>query len=262
MKIAEYYPRRAFTLVELLVVVAVIAILAALLLPVLSAVQERARQTSCLNNLRQLQAGWCLYVSENNDSLPLNACQVSIYSPVWSTTNSWVAGDVTVSADLSLIRMGTIYPYVNSTEIYHCPSDRSVVDGTNTPRIRSYSMDWYLNGETDPQYISMYPASYFVGLVTKGKSILNPSKVFVFLDESQWTINDGDFGVYRAPIQQWEDVPSDRHSQGANLTFADGHCENWTWRASKQMQRLGSPVVNSDDERDLQRMQTAIPNAP
>jgi prepilin-type N-terminal cleavage/methylation domain-containing protein/prepilin-type processing-associated H-X9-DG protein len=262
VKIEEYYPRRAFTLVELLVVIAVIAILAAVLLPVLSAAQNRASQINCLNNLRQLQAGWCLYVGENNDSLPLNACEVSIYSPVWSTTNSWVVGDASVSADLSLIRMGSIYPYANSTEIYHCPSDHSVVNGTKTLRNRSYSMDWYLNGQTDPQYISIYPASYFVGLVARGKSILNPSQVFVFVDESEWTINDGVFGVYRAPIQQWEDVPSDRHSQGANLTFSDGHCEHWTWRESKQTQTLQSPVMNSDDEQDLQRLQAALPDVP
>jgi prepilin-type N-terminal cleavage/methylation domain-containing protein/prepilin-type processing-associated H-X9-DG protein len=262
VKIAEHELRYAFTLVEILVVIAVIAILAAILLPVLQAAQRRTSQISCLNNLRQLQTGWFMYVGENNDSLPLNADEVSIYSPTWSTTNSWVAGDATVSADLSLTRMGSIFPYVNSTEIYHCPSDHSVVDGTNTPRIRSYAMDWYLNGGTDPQYISVFPANMFIGVLTKGKSISDPSKIFVFTDESEWTINDGVFTVLRSPTQNWIDVPSDRHDQGANLSFSDGHCEHWTWRASKQVQRHESPVIDSADEQDLRQMQAAVPNAP
>jgi prepilin-type N-terminal cleavage/methylation domain-containing protein/prepilin-type processing-associated H-X9-DG protein len=255
-------PERAFSLVELLVVIAIIAILAALLLPVLSLAEKRGSQTSCLNNLRQLQVAWRMYMDECNDSLPLNDSVISTYSPHWSTTNSWVIGDASVSADSSLIRGGSIFPYINSTEIYHCPSDHSMVTNMNTLRIRSYSLDYFLNGELDTQYDQDLPDSSFDGLITKGNSLSNPSKVFAFADESEWTIGDGVFVVYRTPSETWEDVPSDRHSQGGNLSFADGHCEHWKWRASKQDQTVGSPVINDDDEQDLQRLQAAIPDAP
>jgi prepilin-type processing-associated H-X9-DG protein len=262
MNIPATHPRSAFTLVELLVIIAIIAILAALLLPVLSKTKLKSQQINCLNNQRQLQAGWLMYVHEQNDSLPLNAGEVAIYSPHASTTNSWVVGDVTVSADLSFIRQGSIFPYVSNPDVYHCPSDLSTVDNTNALRTRSYSMDYYLNGDIDPQYFHNLPPGAFVGLATRYSGISHPATVFVFLDENEKTINDGIFALFRDLDQIWRDAPSDRHSRGINLSFADGHCEHWRWRAPKQVEGGGEPVANDDDLQDLRRLQAALVNAP
>jgi prepilin-type N-terminal cleavage/methylation domain-containing protein/prepilin-type processing-associated H-X9-DG protein len=262
MDISATYSKRAFTLVELLVVMAIIAILAALLLPVLSKTKLKSQQIDCLNNQRQLQAGWLMYVHEQNDSLPFNAGEVAIYSPYASTTNSWVVGDATVSADLSFIRQGSIFPYVGDPAVYHCPSDLSTVNNTNALRTRSYSMDYYLNGDIDPQYFHNLPPGAFVGLATRYSGISHPSTVFVFLDENEKTINDGIFVLFRDLDQIWRDAPSDRHSQGMNLSFADGHCEHWRWRAPKQMQGGGEAVASPDDLQDLRQLQAALLNAP
>lgn len=62
--------KTAFTLVELLVVIAVIGILAALLLPVLASAKEKARRTQCLNNLKQFNLGLIMYGNDNHDQMP------------------------------------------------------------------------------------------------------------------------------------------------------------------------------------------------
>ena len=63
-----------------------------------------------------------------------------------------------------------------------------------------------------------------------------PSELFVFIDENENTIFDGQFGnVCNPPLpyyspNQWWDMPSNRHNQGANLSFADGHVDHWKWK--------------------------------
>jgi prepilin-type N-terminal cleavage/methylation domain-containing protein/prepilin-type processing-associated H-X9-DG protein len=139
-------PRRAFTLIELLVVIAIIAVLAGLLLPALSAAKARAQAIACLNNLRQLQLCWNMYVHDHDDHLPPNDF---VYTPEGSPISngvSWCPGITLFDTTTSNIESGLLFQYNRSTAIYHCPADRSRVrdlDGEELPmlRTRSYNMN-------------------------------------------------------------------------------------------------------------------------
>src|SRR5215469_324064 len=126
----------AFTLVELLVVIAIIAILAAILLPVLHAAQEKAKQTYCLNNMKQLQLAYSMYVNDNNDNLPLNfAAQQSVLN----TPGNWIQGQcnqaysTSGNADVAdyNIRTSALYPYNQQAKIYICPSVTRLIGPVN-----------------------------------------------------------------------------------------------------------------------------------
>lgn len=60
-----------------------------------------------------------------------------------------------------------------------------------------------------------------------------PAGLFVFIDENEVTLQDAQFGypTLTGWDGEWWDMPSNRHSQGANFSFADGHAEHWHWRA-------------------------------
>ena len=117
---------QGFTLIELLVVIAIIAILASLLLPALSNAKSKAHQISCMNNYRQLQFCWLMYIDDNNGHLPPNASVSGSSRGTWSATaQTWIKGNAFSDKTDQNIRVGVLYKYNDSVKIYKCPSDRS-----------------------------------------------------------------------------------------------------------------------------------------
>jgi len=100
----------AFTLIELLVVIAIIAILAAILFPVFATAREKARQTSCASNLKQLGIGLVQYCQDYDENLPFGT-----HPQLGNREQGWA---------------GEIYPYVKSTGVFACPDDQTVPDAT------------------------------------------------------------------------------------------------------------------------------------
>jgi prepilin-type N-terminal cleavage/methylation domain-containing protein/prepilin-type processing-associated H-X9-DG protein len=119
--------RRAFTLIELLVVVAIIAILAAILFPVFVQAREKARQSACLSNLRQIGTAFTMYTQDYDERLPdrrdLKRAVPGGYQP-WS---SWPPSDPR-AAWAALV----LEPYVRSGGLWTCPSVADSLLGSAT----------------------------------------------------------------------------------------------------------------------------------
>jgi prepilin-type processing-associated H-X9-DG protein/prepilin-type N-terminal cleavage/methylation domain-containing protein len=233
----------AFTLIELLVVIAIIAILAALLLPSLVKAKDQAKQVNCMSNLKQLQLCWELYADDYggifvpNDDISDAGDSGSVET---FNNTSWCQGWPLTDTNTLGIKAGLLFPYDTSVGIYHCPSDVSQVQdasGNLLPiyRTRSYNMSQSVNGLgllPDPNNYDL-PVDTTQPCFMKISAVTNPAPVnlFVFIDENEGTIYDAQFG-YPMPNEGsgvWWDMPSDRHDQGANLSFADGHVEYWRW---------------------------------
>ena len=231
--------RLAFSLIELLVVIAIIAILAGLLLPTLTRAKSQGVSASCLSNLKQLQVCFHLYALDNSDILPPNNFVYDINSgqPIM-TGVSWCTNVAPLDTNLAGIENGMLYQYNRSPGIYRCPADKSTVHTPggvklSEPRLRSYNMSQSVNGypEYDP-FMALNVPTY-----KKYTDIQNPptSNLMVFLDVHEDEITDALFGI---PVQswypkQWWDLPANRHNQGCNLSFADGHAEHWKWKVPK-----------------------------
>lgn len=254
----------AFTLVELLVVIAVIAILSAILLPALSKAMSRAQTISCLNNLKQLELGCHIYTSDFNDYLIPNQVGAFVTMQPPNSTNdnsvnvvvnvaSWCPGSAPTDPSPAYgVALGLLYPYNHAPSIYHCPADRSIVEGhPNLSRTRSYCMQISLNCPD-------VPGSY-QKFTQINQNI--PSDLFALIDTQEQDIQDATFGFFSSDnyffSDYWLDLPADRHNKGANLSFADGHVEHWRWKSPKVFNDVGEPVISDADLADLRRIQAA-----
>ncbi|HEY3328658.1 MAG TPA: DUF1559 domain-containing protein [Capsulimonadaceae bacterium] len=127
--------KNGFTLIELLVVIAIISILAAILFPVFATAREKARQSSCLSNMKQFGIGLLQYVQDYEETFPCGNSSAGAWAPNGSCTAVWQTGSTGNGW------AGQIYPYVKSTNLFMCPSDTTPAPATFSPPrfINSYS---------------------------------------------------------------------------------------------------------------------------
>src|SRR5436190_11448485 len=230
------FRRTAFTLVELLVILAIIAILASLLLPALTKAKAKAQGVFCLSNTRQLGLAWLLYADDHNGRLAYNlGGSTGPRKIAPRTTLNWVNNIMNWKVDsdntnLAPILEGSLAPYVSKAAlIYRCPADHVLSTAQReagwSERVRSYSMNAMIGdaGEVsksgsnvnNPEYVQFFNLS----------QIAHPLGIFVFLDEHPDSINDGYF-LNQADYQWWIDLPASFHNGAAEFSFAVGHSES------------------------------------
>lgn len=153
----------AFTLVELMVVIGIVSILAAILLPTLSRSKASARATTCLSNLRQIGLAVRLYIDENENRLP------TMYDGGLGT-NAMLTNTLLPTVDQVLV------PYLVTTNLLRCPSDRRNLFGLTGS---SYAWNTLLNGKDADQ-------------VTLSGIAFNTHEVLVFFDKEAFHREKGE----------------------------------------------------------------------
>jgi len=212
---------KGFTLIELLVVIAIIAILAAILFPVFAQAREKARQTQCLSNIKQITLGMQMYADDYDETMP----PVVNGGAPWDTVAQagyprfkyYIAGWMCGAGDGPQwwSYMDSIYPYTKNIKIFECPSDKNV---------SGYGINLML----------MQDASFGVKLKTLG-AIKQPAST-VFLSETivcdygsghRTTVVDVGPVIVLANKNQHMSTHTvaTRHSDGSNFSFADGHAK-------------------------------------
>ena len=256
-----------FTLIELLVVIAIIAILASMLLPSLSKAKAKGMAIACMNNLKQLETCAHLYSVDHNDLLPPNNSVASLTTgSSLASGGSWCTNNARYDLDPVGIQTGVLFPYNSALGIYKCPSDQALLEEPNGGKLnhshwRSYNMSQSVNGwpEFDPSLAMLIPSFKKFTLINNP----SPSGLIVFIDTHEDVIFDALFGMptrdYWPGVNQWWDLPANRHSQAANFSFADGHVERWRWKYPKiSTVRFAAQDVPDAELPDYRRIQNGF----
>lgn len=236
--------RKGFTLIELLVVIAIIAILAAILFPVFAKAREKARQTACVSNMKQLGMGCIMYRDDNEQTYPA----IFVFEPTaWPGPTGNIMGDDTDYWYGAWAWQQLIYPYTKSMKVALCPSggndDKYVGKmnyGANTCIIGyDASYTTYANrGENvknDAQvnapaskYMLMdfghYSISYiWCNLPFRNKYLPGAEKFEGSLYNGSDLVSTAWKDQYPINAECANDYKNSRHNGGVSVAYADGH---------------------------------------
>ncbi|MCC7351284.1 MAG: prepilin-type N-terminal cleavage/methylation domain-containing protein [Phycisphaerales bacterium] len=244
---------RAFTLVELLVVIGIIALLISILLPSLTQAREQAKSVQCLSNLRQVSLALQMYVNDNSGWFPCYTFEFQgVPKPAAGGQFGW---------NDTLVRKG----YLPTPKVFDCPSfEAETPDWNNLPQ-NHLDSEWTWAVWTEYGYSMGMIGATWTGttlkqLTTPAKQsqVKNPAETIVLTDTRYYA--DGIWQGMRGYFVTWTDydpAPGDRVGMGipdarhgrkttVNVAWVDGHCSAVTVKDYERP--LGSGLTNLLDE--------------
>lgn len=233
--------RSAFTLIELLVVIAIIAILAAILFPVFAQAREKARQTSCLSNLKQAGTAYMMYTQDYDEMFPIAVQAPNRINNVFFSPPNLVKGRTDPATWLQWYGSqgpNVIYPYTKNYAIWACPSGTLTeqfpgppafsanFDPSVTPTKITYNFNGLL-GTASQAEINMpanVPLLWEGGKVQwNGSNINNPGPASGTYPFKLASCSYGNRAAWYAPGPS--PLRPEVHSGGQNWLYADGHAK-------------------------------------
>jgi prepilin-type N-terminal cleavage/methylation domain-containing protein/prepilin-type processing-associated H-X9-DG protein len=206
--------KRGFTLIELLVVIAIIAILAAILFPVFARAREKARQASCLSNVKQLDTAYLMYAQDYDES----TCPTYL-PPVQSPDriDMWIWEKTAEPGHLG----SRLMPYIKNEQMLRCPSAKSTIWG--------YGMNYYPTRYAQATIGSSGPGEYGHGGASLA-AFARPAETIVLGDSRSARgcpyIGNAYFPGYSFRSSGYVCGGTDpRHNDGINVGYADGHAK-------------------------------------
>ena len=205
--------KRGFTLIELLVVIAIIAILAAILFPVFARAREKARQTSCLSNTKQLTLAILMYVNDYDEKMPRET--------------GWDP-----DGPLNYHIVDLVTPYVKNAQLWVCPSDGYSIPQYPSPPGGSPTWWSTILGEIGYGY-NWKLGAHWAG-ARKLSEVKYPVETFLIGDAMNldicWEIHRlSHAGICGWEVgcdpATWEKDDNTRHNGGQNLGYVDGHAK-------------------------------------
>ncbi|MFO7947975.1 MAG: DUF1559 domain-containing protein [Armatimonadota bacterium] len=185
--------RKGFTLIELLVVIAIIAILAAILFPVFARAREKARQSSCLSNMKQIGLSIQMYIQDYDERLPRSL--------------GYYNSDNKASNPQDLYWYEATEPYIKNEQILLCPSESDHAYDTGDGSAQVYLCDYAINQLIDGQRLARIEAP--ASVILNAEHHNNYFRIY----------NPGATGTNAYTALAW------RHNEGANFNFVDGHAK-------------------------------------
>ncbi len=243
--------RRGLTLIELLLVMAIVSTLIAISLPALVSVRNQAQGAVCIQNMKTLSLAWLLYKDDNDDRL--------VGGMAGNTFADWVQSPVgavgTEAAEREGIRRGALFRYTNNAiEAYRCPADlRRLTTGKVVSR--SYSVAGGANGE---KWENAYTP------VERYSQIVSPSRKYIFVEEADPRETNTGSWVLNPKTKTWVDPLAIWHSRmRSSLGYADSHAETRRWVDSSTIEMSRKQAflhpVPANEGNDLRFMLSGFP---